>query len=237
MKGKINYWAIVVFYLIAILCRYLTNKTGILDGIANVYLKSILTGIGPALGAVAVFAIFKIKPKMTLKGNYKSLLLPMAIYWILPIALISIVTYFQKGTNPWIIILTTLIYGLFEEIGWRGFLYQQLKEWPLFVNILVLSTLWFLWHLNFEFTSSNLIFYGILILGSWGIGKVGDSTNSLLAVTAFHSLNNFFPNYDSTRIGILIVLLAVWISGLVIRKRLQKKTSANKGLAIAGEKS
>lgn len=223
MKGKINYWAIIVFYLIAVLCRYLTNKIGILDGITNIYLKSILTGVGPMLGAVVVFAIFKIKPKMNLKGNYKNLLTPMTIYWLLPIALISIVTYFQKGTNPWIIILATLIYGLFEEIGWRGFLYQELKKLPLFANILILSTLWFLWHLNFELTSSNLIFYGILILGSWGIGKVGDSTNSLLAVSAFHSLNNFFPSYDSTRIGILIVLLAAWIIGLVLKKRLQKK--------------
>ena len=28
---KINYWAIIVFYLIAILCRYLTNKTEIFE--------------------------------------------------------------------------------------------------------------------------------------------------------------------------------------------------------------
>ena len=222
MKNKINYWAIIVFYVIAILCRYLTNKAGFIDGISNVYLKSILTGIGPALGAVIVFAIFKIKPVMTLKGNYKNIIFPTMIYWVLPIALISVITYFQKGTNPWIIILSTLLYGLFEEIGWRGFLYQELKSLPLFANILVVSTLWFLWHLNFELTSSNLLFFGILILGSWGIGKVGDSTNSLLAVSAFHSLNNFFPSYDTTRIAILITLLAVWIIGLVIRKRLQK---------------
>ena len=75
MKNKINYLAIIVFYAIAILCRYLTNKAGILDGIGNEYLKSILTGIGPTLGAVAVFFIFKIKPTMSIKGNYKNLTL------------------------------------------------------------------------------------------------------------------------------------------------------------------
>ena len=190
MKNKINYLAIIVFYAIAILCRYLTNKAGILDGIGNEYLKSILTGIGPTLGAVAVFFIFKIKPTMSIKGNYKNL------------------------TSP--------IYGLLEEIGWRGFLYQQLKELPLFTNILIVATLWFLWHLNFELTSSNLLFYGILILGSWGIGKVTDATNSLIAVSAFHSLNNFFPNLDNTKILILALLLTAWIIALVIRKRMQK---------------
>lgn len=224
MKSKINYGAIFVFCVIAVLCRYLTNKAGLLDGMTNVYLKSILTGVGPALGAVTVFAVFKIKPTMNLKGNYRKLVTPLAIYWILPIALISIVTYFQKGTFPWIVILTTLIYGLFEEIGWRGFLYQHLKPLPLILNILIVTTLWFLWHLNFEFTF--LPFYGILLLGSWGIGKVGDSTNSLLAVSAFHSLNNFFSSYDFIRMGILIVLLAVWIIGLFIRKRLQRNIDA-----------
>ena len=222
MKNKINYLAIIVFYAIAILCRYLTNKAGILDGIGNEYLKSILTGIGPTLGAVAVFFIFKIKPTMSIKGNYKNLTFPILMYWVFPIILISGVAYFTKGTIPWMIVLSILIYGLLEEIGWRGFLCQQLKELPLFTNILIVATLWFLWHLNFELTSSNLLFYGILILGSWGIGKVTDATNSLIAVSAFHSLNNFFPNLDNTKILILALLLTAWIIALVIRKRMQK---------------
>lgn len=100
MKNKMNYWAILVFYIIAVLCRYLTNKAGILDNLGSVYIKSILTGIGPTLGAIAVFIIFKIKPVMNLKGNYKNLLIPLTMYWIFPIVLISVVTYFQKGTNP-----------------------------------------------------------------------------------------------------------------------------------------
>ena len=37
MKNKINYWAILVFYIIAVLCRYLTNKAGILDNIGNTF--------------------------------------------------------------------------------------------------------------------------------------------------------------------------------------------------------
>ena len=221
---KINYWAIIVFYLIAILCRYLTNKTEIFEEIGNEYLKSILTGIGPAIGAFVAFSVFKINPVMNLKGNYKKLLFPFLIYWVLPIALISCVAYFQKGIFPWLIVLTILIYGLFEEIGWRGFLHQELKSLPNIASILIVSTLWFLWHLNFELTSSNLLFYGILILGSWGIGKVADSTNSLIAVSAFHSLNNFFPNLNLTKITILIILITIWIIGLVVRKKTNKNS-------------
>lgn len=159
---------------------------------------------------------------MNFKGNFKKLIYPIIIYWVLPIILISSITYFTKGTIPWLIILSILLYGLLEEIGWRGFLYQHLKTLPLFTNILIVATLWFLWHLNFDLTASNLLFYGILILGSWGIGKVADSTNSLIAVSAFHSLNNFFSELDSTKILILVSLLTIWIIGLVIRKRMHK---------------
>lgn len=222
MKNQINYWAILVFYIIAVLCRYLTNKVGILDNMGNEFIKSILTGIGPTLGAIAAFTIFNIKPVMNLKGNYKKIIFPIAIYWFFPILLISTVSYFMKGTFPWNIVLSILIYGLLEEIGWRGFLYQHLKSLPKWQNIFIVATLWFLWHLNFELSSSNLLFFGIIILGTWGIGKVADSTNSLIAVSGFHSLNNFFPNLNLTKISILTLLIFVWIIGLVIKKRIQK---------------
>ncbi|SUJ27289.1 CAAX amino terminal protease self- immunity [Sphingobacterium spiritivorum] len=106
-----------------------------------------------------------------------------------------------------------------EEIGWRGFLQRELKPLPEFLNILLVATLWFIWHLNFDLTSSNLLFFGILVLGSWGIGKVADNTFSLLAVSAIHSLNNFFPEMNTTKICILLILLSVWVTALVIRKR------------------
>ena len=217
---KINYRAIILYYMIAVACRYFTNRTDILKGLNNEYLRSTLTGAGPAIGAVIVFALFNIKPIMSLKGNYKKILLPILIYYVLPVVLISIVLYYTKGTIPWMAVSSILIYGLLEEIGWRGFLYQELKGLPIVANILIVATLWFLWHLNFEFSASNVLFYALLILGSWGIGKVADSTNSLIAVSAFHSLNNFFPKLDPTRISILSALLIIWILSLIIRKKM-----------------
>lgn len=222
MKSKVNYWAILMFYFIAILCRYLTNVVGIFDFMESPYIKTILTGVGPAIGAFFAFSLFQIKPILSLKGNYMNLKAPLFIYWALPLILISLVTYILKGTVPWLSILVILIYGLLEEIGWRGFLYQQLKPLPLIANILIVSILWFVWHLNFELSISNLLFYGILVLGSWGIGKIADLTNSLIAISAFHSLNNFFPDMDFSKIVILISLLLIWITAIIIKKRLEK---------------
>lgn len=226
MKAKVNYLAVLTFYIIAISLRYLTNKTPILDGVSNTFLKIVLQAAGPAIGALVAFSLFKIKPQLSLKGNYNTISIPAFLYWGLPIALIAGVEYLAKGTVSFVAVSAILIYGLLEEIGWRGFLQQELKSLTPFFNILIVATLWFIWHLNFEMTSSNLMFFGILVLGSWGIGKIADSTHSLLGVSAFHSLNNFFPEMNSTRMILLATLLSVWVISLIVRKK-QLKTNLN----------
>jgi membrane protease YdiL (CAAX protease family) len=219
MKTKINFLAIVTFYTIAISLRYLTNKTPLLDGLPPGFLKVILQGIGPAIGALVAFVLFKIKPDLSLRGNYIDTASAFLLYWALALFLILGVEYVTKGTCSVLGVTAVLIYGLLEELGWRGFLQQQCKEFPEALSVLIIATLWFVWHLNFEMTTSNLMFFGILLLGSWGIGKVADRTHSLLAVSAFHSLNNFFPHMNSLRFVILMVLLSTWVISLVIRKR------------------
>lgn len=207
MKTKINYFAIITFFTIAISLRYLSNKTTILDNVNSEFIKVILQAVGPAIGAIVAFLIFKIKPKLTLKGNYKNLIIPFILYWIFPIILILTVEYFTKRTFSIIPISAILIYGLLEEIGWRGFLQHELTSLPKLLNIIIVAILWFIWHLNFEMSSGNILFFGILVLASWGIGKVADSTQSFLAVSAFHSLNNFFPEMNTTKIIILVLLV------------------------------
>lgn len=219
MKTKINYLAIFIFYVIAIALRYLTNKTPLLDSVTNDFLKIILQAAGPAIGVFVCFLIFKIKPVLSLKGNYKSISFPFLLYWGLPIALILGTEYLTKGTFSIIAIFAILIYGLLEEVGWRGFLQQELKALPPLFSILIIATLWFVWHLNFDITRGNFIFFGILILGTWGIGRVADNTQSLLAVSAFHSLNNFFPQTDAIKIIILMICVSTWVITLVVRKR------------------
>jgi membrane protease YdiL (CAAX protease family) len=107
-------------------------------------------------------------------------------------------------------------YGLLEEIGWRGFLQQQLQGLPGIWNILIVSILWFVWHLNFEITAINLIFFGLLIFGSWGMGFVANKTKSLLLVAAFHSLNNV---KSDNNIIIIALLFVSWIAIIVYMEK------------------
>lgn len=224
MKGKINIGAIVLFYAIAVLFRFLAVKTALLNDIGDDYLKILFRGIGPAVGTLAVFALYKVPEKLSLKGIYKNFAVPFAVYWLLPAILISGVYYFQDGKFPILLMFTVLVYGLLEEVGWRGFLQQQLKPLPKLYSILIISVLWFVWHLNFEMSVQNLIFFGIIVAGSWGIGKVYDKTHSLLAVAAIHSLNNFFRNgLHQTELILIAVLLIIWVGFIRLYDRLDKK--------------
>ncbi|MBL0739480.1 CPBP family intramembrane metalloprotease [Flavobacterium sp. GN10] len=227
MKNKINFGAIIVFYVIAVICRYAAVKTNLLSEIENPYLVILLRGVGPALGALAAIKIFSLHNPMSLKGIYKNAIVPFAVYWLLPAVLIAGVYYVTIGKFPILLMFTVLTYGLLEEIGWRGFLQEQLKSLPKFTSILIITVLWFAWHLNLETTLSNMIFLGIIFFGTWGIGKVYSSTGSLLAVAGVHSLNNFFRDgLHETELTLIAILLLIWV-GFIILYNKKFKTVAN----------
>lgn len=89
--------AIAVFFIIALSCRYLTNKTELLTNIDNSFVRTILQGIGPAIGAFIAAKIFHIQPIMSLKGNFANIFIPLSIYWLLTAVLIGTTAYFTKG--------------------------------------------------------------------------------------------------------------------------------------------
>ncbi len=223
MKTKINFGAIIVYYVIAVACRYIAVKTNLLSGIENPYLVILLRGAGPALGALAAIKIFSLQNPLSLKGIYKNTLIPFAVYWVLPAVLIAGVYYVTIGKFPILLMFTVLVYGLLEEIGWRGFLQEQLKSLPKFYSILIIAILWFAWHLNLEMTAGNIIFLGIIFFGTWGIGKVYSSTGSLIAVAGVHSLNNFFRDgLHQTELLLIAALLVIWIGFIIIYNRRNK---------------
>ncbi|WP_027381975.1 CPBP family intramembrane glutamic endopeptidase [Epilithonimonas caeni] len=224
MKERKRTGSIVVFYAIAILFRFLAVKTSLFDFTDNQFIQILLRGIGPAIGAFVSVKLFNIPLNLSLKGKYSNVLLPLLVFWILPVILIGTVSYIQQGQFPFVLLFTVLIYGLLEEIGWRGFLQEQLKDLPKLQSVIIIAVLWFIWHLNFKFTTSNVIFLGILFLGTWGIGKVYSNNYSLLAVAGFHSLNNFFRNgLHQTELILIAVLLIIWIGFIIRYNRVYRK--------------
>ncbi len=54
----------------------------------------------------------------------------------------------------------------------------------------IITILWFAWHLNFQLTVSNFVFFIILFIGSFGIGYVAEKSKSLIFVSLFHAFFN-----------------------------------------------
>ncbi|WP_321426772.1 CPBP family intramembrane glutamic endopeptidase [uncultured Bacteroides sp.] len=132
----------------------------------------------------------------------------------------------------WIIVgIGIFIYCVCEEFGWRGYLEEELKGTRAWLRILIISLLWYVWHLSFignpDFLD-NLKFFCFLTLGSWGIGKVIELTKSIFAAACFHIIINIMMFNSLIKNGInlntkLIILAVSVVIWMLIMKRWKKQ--------------
>ena len=61
-----------------------------------------------------------------------------------------------------ILCLLAFTCGLLEEYGWRGFLQNELKRLPMWQYVLIITVMWFLWHLDFGHL--NILPFFLLLL-------------------------------------------------------------------------
>ena len=106
-----------------------------------------------------------------------------------------------------------------EEYAWRGYLQQELGGLHHMLKYVVIGALWYFWHLSFlENTDilANVLFFGTLVLGSWGIGQVAVLTRSIGASACFHFVVNitFFNVFFHKALDPL--MLAVVIAGCIV---------------------
>ena len=245
---KSKFFAIAVFYVIAIMFRYLTNKTSLLGYVDNSFLKIILQGIGPAIGAFIALKLFRLKSSYSLSGKLKPLIISLIVFVIVPVVGFAIigVTESEKLTVSSNIFTAGaklsfyfIIYAILEEIGWRAFLDEQLSFVNQHIKAFIVGSLWFVWHLNFALTTSNFVFFLVLILASWGIGKIGNITNSILAVGAFHAFYNLFiiNSFETKeKTTVLLISATIWICYIVAYNKISKYVIGLKKLTIANNK-
>ena len=216
MKQNISYknihiGAIATFYIIALLVRlislYVVNEYPSIE--SNYALRvsaALATGLGPAIGALVVMFIFKRKTEYTLLG--KSAWKSIATI-VIPCIVFGIIGGWELGVTC----LLAFTYGLLEEYGWRGFLQYELRKLPVWQYVLIITVLWFLWHLDLD-QRSVLSFFLLLLFASWGIGKVVSDTHSLLFCAAFHGIVNFSKRglfSDTTLTVAFVCVIVFWI--------------------------
>ena len=240
---------ISIFYVIGIslsnIFRFdllkLHDKKEVLS-LFELLLTSPLGAIGLLIGALVSLGLLRKEKNL----NYS--LFGTSIKWslmmlVIPILLLGIFgVNNESGSNIHyygiISGIGTLIYCFCEEIGWRGYLQDELKSIKEWQRVLLIGFLWYLWHLSFISNQNfidNIQFLGYMILGSWGLGKVIESTKSIIAVTCFHMIINIIMFngkmtngiVGSSKLMILGITIVLWF--VIIKKWEKENTIANNG--------
>lgn len=176
--------------LVSNLVRFNVVSTSLTGG---AQIDDILRILGESI-AVAIFAVIA----MTMLKRQRSLgvsLLGKSPVHVTAAAIATLVLYIylNRGavelTALLLLAIASFIYALFEETGWRGYLFAEFRHNTLWFQVLVPGGLWYLWHLSFLQTTSieaNLTFLAICLAASWGLYGVVNSTRSILAAATLH---------------------------------------------------
>ena len=200
----------------------------------------LLEGSGVIIGALIILPLLKKQRKIeiSLFGTSKTKSLIMMFIPIALLVIIGVKNDFEMNYHIYgfIASIGTFIYCIMEEYGWRGYLQEELKRLKAWGKYLIIGFIWYLWHLTFLTKASlgdNLFFLGMMILGSWGIGQVAESTKSIIASACFHMIiqimmfNALIKDGINGTEKIIILGISVVIWFVIIKKWEKESTIAN----------
>ncbi len=124
-----------------------------------------------------------------------------------------------------IYLLPMVCYGIFEEIGWRGFALPELQiRFNAWQSSLILFTFWALWHIpmffyRFDYDITLTIGFAIgLMFGTFLLtGIFNNNNNSVIATIIWHVLWNVFSPLDPEGLSaymsmsIMIIVIIIFI--------------------------
>ncbi|MBD3273905.1 MAG: CPBP family intramembrane metalloprotease, partial [Candidatus Marinimicrobia bacterium] len=180
---------ISIFYILALLSNIFRIELFGLDSFGEslpewlVIAISPLQSIGIFIGALIALLYMrkKKKPQYSFFGTLKLYSILIAL-----VPLFLVVGFGFKnnsGISPHIYAIlpaiSVLIYSFFEEIGWRGYLQDELRNLKQWHRILLIGFLWWFWHLGFIGNPdiiNNLTFLAILTAAAFGLGLLIEQT-------------------------------------------------------------
>jgi membrane protease YdiL (CAAX protease family) len=212
LKNNRTVLYILLYYLIAMVLRYylVIIKPDFFISL-NTHLQSLLSGISPLIGGLILVKTLKRPNNLTLFsiGFWKTIFVVT-----LPILLFFIIGSFNLGKPNYAIalsIVVSILYAIFEEYGWRGYLQSELSEVSAIYKYIIISVLWYFWHLDFGLDLQHLLSYFFVLMGSVGIGYVADKSKSLILPSLFHMFFNIL--FTNSLVGISfsqkVILLSV----------------------------
>ncbi len=202
-------------------------------------LVSLLRASGPLTGGIICIWFFRKKYERTITFLGTSVLISL-LYFFAPVVMITLmgidsgngdnVHYYGLLSG-----LTLMLYCIFEETGWRGYLQDAMRGVPNPLRFIIIGTLWYCWHLNFLSPELHSIKFGLLIhlpsciLGSWIIGYMADKYKSLMVAAAIHCIFNIFFDLGTDMRSKFIIaagVFLVWIAASKVLDKVDKTTVA-----------
>ncbi len=200
-------------------------------GWSYLILEGVLEGSGIFIAGLLGLFLLKKQKRVGISFFGTSMFNSLLMASIPAILLIVVGVQNKYGVNSHlfglIAAIGSFIYCIMEEYGWRGYLQEELQFLKPIAKFLLIGFIWYLWHLSFLTKATfidNLFFLGTLIGGSWGIGKVAELTNSILACSCFHLIvnifmyNHFFNNAFSGTSKLIILIVSVLLWTLILMK-------------------
>ena len=247
-NNNISWIRVIIFFTVATLISNIFRfdifefKTELekLPSWIFIFTTVLLEGSGVIIGALIIIPFLKKerKTEISLFGTSKSKSLIMATIPIIILTIIGVKNDFGTDYHIYgfIAVIGTFLYCIMEEYGWRGYLQEELKILAPWKKYLIIGFIWYLWHLTFLTKANigdNLFFLGMMILGSWGIGQVAESTKSIIASSCFHMIIQIMmfnalikDGINGTeKIVILGVSVGIWF--VIIKKWEKENTIAN----------
>ncbi len=232
--SKVNWAYVVLYYIIAVLIAAPFNA-GILSSWYSKLTENYLISewaylpacLGPLIAALIIFLLQKKhKRKITFLGNDILKNIFISLTPLIVFTIFGIENSQQKNNHFYGFVFAglNLIYGIGEEIGWRGYLQDALGPLNKNIRFFLIGMMWWAWHLRFQNSFDWTIFVLVCIGGSFLIGKFANDTQSFFCAAGLHSLIIITTNSGAMTNSKLFAGVLVIIIWLVIGKFWKTKT-------------
>lgn len=216
---SVHWKAVLTFYGIALLISS-PLRLHLVPILGNY--QNYLSALGPAIAGVLCLFIFR-KSHVRLNTLFGTSIKFSLLFTIIPFIGFAIVGFPNGIGNSLYVCIYIFIYCLLEEMGWRGFLQDALEPLKPARRYLLIGILWELWHLRFLSNSltlpAKLMLLGSTIAGSYGIGKVTETTRSVISAAWIHMLFNIIFEIkmpQQEKILLIIYLIIAWTITFII---------------------